>query len=251
MIYGMYLSTAGAKAQSQRQDVIANNIANVDTTGFRRQFFAARQRWDHMSEVGASAPASADDPRRIGGGVYLARTYNDLQSTGAIKPSSSASHLAIGGQGFFRVRVGRDTLLTRNGAFSFDADGTLRASDGNARLLSKKGSPIKLDPNQPFDVLPDGTVIQQGRSIGQIALVQPRNPESLERRGNNLWSYDGRDVAATGQLRQYFLESSNVEPVQEMVDLIESARAFETNIHMIQLQNDTLSQLIDRVARPA
>lgn len=251
MIYGMYLSTAGAQAQSLRQDVIANNIANVDQTGFRRQFVAARQRLDHLSELGDGPPQAADDPRRIGGGVYLARTYNDLATTGAIKPSSSASHLAIGGEGFFRVRVGRETLLTRNGAFSFDSDGTLRAIDGQARLLSKKGGPIQIDPNQPFDVMGDGTVVQEGRSVGQIAVVQPRNPDSMQRRGDSLWSYDGRDANATGQIQQFYLEGSNVEPVREMVDLIESARAFETNIHMIQLQNDTLSQLIERVARPA
>ena len=251
MIYGLYLSTAGAQAQSRRQDVVANNIANVDTTGFRRQFLAARRRLDHLGELGAAAPSEPADPRRIGGGVVAAPTYDDLHTQGPMKPSSSPTHLAVAGDGFFRIRRGGEVFLTRNGAFSLDAKGRLTTSDGRGLVLSTKGDPIQVDPNKPLHVSNDGKVVQDNRSLGEIAVVLPANERSVERRGDSLLSYDGRNRAASGRVKQYFLEGSNVEPILEMVDLIGAARAFETNVSMIQLQSDTLGQLIDRVGRPA
>lgn len=251
MLYGLYLSTAGAKAQSHRQDVVANNIANVDATGFRRQFAAARQRLDRMGELGQAGPVAANDPRQIGGGVHLFRTYNDLDTQGVIKPSSSRAHMAIQGEGFFRIQKGNNTFLSRDGAFSFGPDGSLRTSDGEGILLSREGSPFRLDANYPFEISPDNQIVQNGRPIGTIALVNPSNPDSIERQGENLFRYDGRDQAAAGTIKQGFLEGSNVDPVHEMVDLIETARAFEINVQMIQLQSDGLSRLIDQLPRPA
>jgi flagellar basal body rod protein FlgG len=250
MLYGLYLSTAGAKAQSYKQDVVANNIANLDATGFRRQFAAARARLDRQGELGQSGPMSADDPRRIGGGVHLFRTYNDLETQGTLKPSSSPSHLAIAGEGFFRVQRDGRNYLSRDGAFTFGADGSLRTNDGQGVLLSKDGAPFRLDPNIPFEVSADNQLSQNGRPMGQVAVVLPTNPESLERRGENLFSYDGRDEVAVGKVKQGFLEGSNVDPVREMTDLIETARAFEINVQMIQLQSDGLSRLIESVPRP-
>ena len=251
MIYGMYLSTSGAKAQSHRQDVIANNIANADTAGFRRLFATARQRLDRQGEQGTQGPLAMDDPRRIGGGVHLYKTYTDLDTQGNVKPSSSPSHMAIVGDGFFRVRMGQESLLTRHGGFTFSPDGTLTTSDGKAEVLSTEGSPIRLDPNQPFEVTSDNTLVQNGRAVAKIAVVAPRDPDSIEHAGDSLLRYDGKDQPAPGIAKQFFLEGSNVDPVHEMVDLIEAARGFDINVQMVQLQNDTLRTLIDQVPRPA
>ncbi|MBY0586075.1 flagellar hook-basal body protein [bacterium] len=250
MLYGLYLSTAGAKAQSNRQDVVANNIANVDATGFRRQFVTARQRLDRKGEIGQAGPIAENDPRRIGGGVHLFRTYNDLDTQGVIKPSSSRAHMAIEGEGFFRIQKGNTNYLSRDGAFSFGPDGSLRTADGEGVLLSTDGAPFRVDANYPFEVSPDNQIIQNGRPVGTIALVQPTNLASVERQGDNLLGYDGRDQPAPGNVKQGFLEGSNVDPVHEMVDMIETARAFEINIQMIQLQSDGLSRLIDQLPRP-
>ncbi len=204
MLYGLYLSTAGAKAQSYKQDVVANNIANVDATGFRRQFASARQRLDRIGEMGQGGPLSESDPRRIGGGVHLYRTYNDLDTQGAIKPSSSPAHMAIAGEGFFRIRRGNDTYLSRDGAFSFGNDGLLRTSDGEGVLMSKDGVPFRLDPNLPFEVTPDNQISQNGRPIGTIAIVRPTNIASVERTGENLLRYDGRDQPTDSLVKQGF-----------------------------------------------
>lgn len=251
MIYGMYLSTAGAKAQSQRQDVIANNIANVDTSGFRRALAIARERLDNLTAHGVPLPDDPANPRQMGGGLHLYRTCNDLSTLGTIKPSGTMSHMAISGKGFFRVRVGQETFLTRNGAFAFAKDGSLTTSNGQATLLSDKGSPIRVDPNRPFEVNQENMVVQDGRSLGTIAVVYPRDAHSVERVGDSMFRYDGQDRPMPSTVQQGFLEGSNVDPVREMVELIESARGFEMNIRMVQLQNDTLGRLVDQVPRPA
>lgn len=249
MIYGLYLSTAGARAQSTRQDVIANNVANVDTTGFRRQYLAARARLDHLAEFGAAPSIRPNDPRQIGGGVQVFKTYSDLATPGVVKPSSSPLHMAIEGKGFFRVRNGSETFLTRDGSFSLDEKGTLLASGGTAQVLTAEGTTITIDPNLPFDVTPDNQVVQEGKSLGTLDVVLPRHPDTLEHRGRNLLAGDGQTIAADARVKQYLLEGSNVEPVREMTDLIQAARAFEINVNMVQLQNDTLAQLIQSVPR--
>ena len=250
MIYGMYLSTAGAKAQSVRQDVIANNVANVDTTGFRRQFSIARARLDHQSEQGLAGPFASDDPRNMGGGVNLAKTCNDLATNGPLKPSNSQFHMAISGQGFFRVEQDRQNYLTRNGAFTMSSNGTLLTDDGRGKILSTDGGEIRLDPTIPFDVTGENQIMQEGRKVATIAIVNPKRIESLEPHGSSLYTYDGFDSPSKAKINQRFLEGSNVEPVNEMTDLIETARAFELNIQMVQLQNDTLSQLLSQVPAP-
>ncbi|MBX9655920.1 flagellar hook-basal body protein [bacterium] len=250
MIYGLYLSTAGARAQSLRQDVIANNIANVDTTGFRRQFAIARERLDQQSENGKAPPVEGNDPRNMGGGVNLAKTCNDVSTLGPVKPTDSQFHMAISGPGFFRIEQDRKTYLTRNGAFSMASDGTLLTDDGRGKLLGIDGGPVKIDPTLPFDVTGENKVMQEGRHVGTIAVVNPRQLDSLEPHGESLFTYNGFDKPSDSKIMQRFLEGSNVEPVNEMTDLIETARAFELNIQMVQLQNDTLSQLVGQVPSP-
>ena len=250
MIYGMYLSTAGAKAQSNRLDVVANNIANVDTTGFRRQFSIARARLDHLSERGYAGPFAADDPRNMGGGVDLARTVSDSVTSGPLKPSSSPFHMAISGPGYFRVEQDHQKFLTRNGSFSMRADGTLLTGNGKGTLLSTDGAEIRIDPSFPFEVTDDNRVTQSGHSVATIAVVNPKRVDSLEARGEGLYAYDGFDEPSVGKVNQGYLEGSNIEPVNEMTDLIETARAFELNIQMVQLQSDSVSQLVGQVPTP-
>jgi flagellar basal body rod protein FlgG len=167
-----------------------------------------------------------------------------------IKPSGSPSHLAIAGEGFFQIKKGQGVYLTRDGAFTFGSDGVLRTNDGTGEVLSAVGEPIKLDPNAPFDVSASNMIAQNGRNIAKVGIVFPSNPGSLKRMGENLLAYDGQDKPGRGQIKQYFLEGSNVDPVREMTDLIEAARGFELNIQMVQLQNDTLGRLVTQVARP-
>lgn len=249
MIYGMYLSTAGAKAQGLRQDVIANNLANADATGFKRQFAILQARNDHGSEFGAPPPLLADDPRNIQGGVHLVQTPGDVNTQGTAKATGRQFDFLVNGEGFFQVNRGGQTFLTRSGAFAVDARGVLVSADGQGQVVGVTGGPIRIDPAEPIGVDEAGRIFQNNNQLGQIALRTPTDPNAMVRRGDGLYQYDGPLRPSTGTIRQHMLEGSNVNAISEMVEMIETSRAFDINIQMVQLQNDGLANLLQTVAR--
>lgn len=249
MLYGLYLSTSGVKAQSWRNQVIANNVANANTDGFRQQLAVIRARDAHAQEFGAPDAVYPDDPTRIGGGVHMYEAPTDIESKGPLKRTNRQTDFAIRGDGFFQVRRGGVTFLTRDGSFSLNDDGTFVTSDGSGELLTSGGSPLQVDANQPFEVDSTGQVFQNGIGLGQIAVVSPTIPDAIAREGNGLLRYDGPTQDAEASIEQGSLEGSNVEPILQMQELIESSRVLEMNVNMIQLQNDTLATLIQTVPR--
>lgn len=249
MLYGLYLSTAGAKAQSWRQDIIANNIANATTDGFRRQFFAARERLSALGEMGAPAPVAADDLRNLGGGPAQYDAPSDLQTTGYYQTTSRPLDLAIKGRGFFHVRRDGERLLTRDGAFDLDKNGILTTADHRAQVLDVKGQRIQLDPDLPVRIGASGEVFQGESTVAQLNLGAPVDPESIERLGSNLYRFEGGYRLQDASVSQFMLEGSNVNAINEMTDMIAASRAFEMNINMIQLQNEGLSTLLQTVPR--
>lgn len=249
MLYGLYMSTAGAKAQSQRQDVIANNVANADTTGFKRQFAIIQARNDHLSEFGFPPPRVPSDPRQMDGGVRMLQTAGDQTTQGVAKPSSRQLDLMVHGEGYFQVQRNNETFLTRSGSFTVNSLGQLSRADGEGIVLSANSAPILIDPNIPVAVDADGTVFQNGNQVGQVGLVMPESQEQLRRQGDGLYSNFGVTRAANGLIRQNMLEGSNVNAVTEMTELIETARAFDINIQMVQLQSDGLANLLQTVPR--
>ena len=250
MIYGLYLSTAGAKAESWRHDIIANNVANSNTTGFRQQFALVRQRLAHEIEHGGAAPTLPGDPQHIGGGLHMFESPNDLQTQGTMKYTGRNLDLAVQGEGFFEVRGDQGEFLTRNGSFAVDAQGNVTTADGSAQLLAS-GGPLKVDPNVPLEISNDGQVFQNGVGLGRIGISVPQDEYTLQPRGNSLFSYVGALRPAGGSIAQNYLEGSNVEPIEQMVDLIDASRAFQININMIQLQDQGLSTLLQTVPRVA
>jgi flagellar basal body rod protein FlgG len=248
MLYGLYLSAAGAKAQSWRQDIIANNIANVDTTGFRRQLAVLRRRLSHEAELG-SQPTSPADVRNLEGGVHMYETPTDLGTPGLIKNTGRQLDLAILGAGFFQVQQGAQTFLTRNGAFTQDEQGYLATADGGARVLGINGEPIRLDSSAAVVINPDGQILQNNVPVARIAVQAPQQPERMIRTTGSRFAYTGELQPGGGVVAQGHLEGSNANPIHEMTELIAAARNFELNMRMIQLQNDTLADLLQTVPR--
>lgn len=249
MLYGLYLSTAGVKAQSWRTDIIANNVANASTDGFRQQFAVMRARAAHAQEFGTAAPIAPDDLNRIGGGIHMYEAPTDLVTQGPIRRTNRQTDLAIRGPGYFQVRRDGNTYLTRDGSFALDGQGFLTTSDGTGQLLTTGGTPIQLDANVPIDIDETGQVFQNGIGLGQIAVVNPTQPNAVIRHGNGLLEYNGAIQPTQAGIEQGSLEGSNVQPILEMQELIESSRILELNVNMIQLQSDTLSTLIQTVPR--
>jgi flagellar basal-body rod protein FlgF len=250
MPYGLYISAEGAQAQSTRMEVIANNLANVDTVGFKRELAIFQARHAEAIAQGLQTPGAGtiDD---VGGGVVVRQTKTD-HSAGLLKRTGSPADVAIDGPGFFQVRKGGDTLLTRAGNFRLTSKGELVTQQGYA-VLGDGGSPVVVDPdNGPWEVDAFGAIQQQNVSPQNLALVKPASYGNLVKVGENLF----RPVTAAKPLAEGerhvasgYVELSGVRPTTEMTELIETSRLLEANVNMMKTQDQMMSGLVSRVLK--
>jgi flagellar basal-body rod protein FlgF/flagellar basal-body rod protein FlgG len=248
MPYGLYLSGAGADVQRQRLEVLANNLANVNTAGFKRELAVLQSRAAEEIEQGTAHPGSKS-LNDLGGGVRVRETKTDF-SQGMMQDTGKDTDLAIEGEGFFQVSGEAGPLLTRAGDFALDPTGRLVTTTGR-EVLSADGGPIVLDPRFPVQVSAQG-VVSQGDVAVPLSLVKPGSPADLVKVGENLFRpLDAVQEIPPAERRvhQNMLERSTVRPVLEMVQLIETSRVYETNIRMIQHQDEMSGQLLGRVLR--
>jgi flagellar basal-body rod protein FlgF len=250
MLYGLYHSAQGIQAQSSRVDVIANNVANAGTSGFKRDFalFQSHRPFDVENGTGSEPPGNQ---YALSGGVSTAQIATDF-STGPIIRTGSAYDVALTGHGFFQVTDGQQKYLTRNGQFTVAHNGELVAQGSGMRVLSNKGVPITIpqDTTQ-VDISDDGTLTSTGSDgtrsqLARLALVQPASEGQLQKIGNSLYRAND-EVSPAGselQVRQGYIEGSGVSPVSEMVEMIQASRAVEANVNMIKFQDDALDRLL-------
>jgi len=249
MPYGLYLSAAGANAQSHRLEVLSHNMANINTPGFKPHLALLQSRASQAIEDGSSLPGSGsvDD---ISGGVGIKPTVTQF-SQGPIRQTGKRTDFAINdSESFFAVEHDGKQLLTRAGDFLFDARGTLVTPNGDP-VRGANGGQININPALPYEVADDGAIVQTG-ARQQLLLVKPRSLGDLSRVGENLYESltpvdevpNERRAVVSGAL-----ESSAVEPTGAMMQLIEASRVYEANIRMIQTQDESMGQLIGRVLR--
>jgi flagellar basal-body rod protein FlgF len=248
MPYGMYISAEGAAAQAQRLEVIANNLANVDTAGFKQDVPTFQARFAEAIQRG-QAQAGDRSINDIGGGVTVIDVQTD-HSTGQLKHTGNDLDLAINGQGFFHIR-GEDgeQYLSRAGNFALDTQGRLVTQNGHRPVLDQGGSEIVLSHEVPMSISADGFISQAG-TIYALGMSQPESLDKLVKVGNNLFRPLGNVqplALAERNIRQGYLEMSGANPVRQMMAMIETTRAFEANTRMIQNQDTMLGSLISRV----
>jgi flagellar basal-body rod protein FlgF len=251
MIYGLYLSAMGVLTHSNRQDVIANNLANAETVGFKRDLALFREQFTEarLRSLNVSSRSNAT-LEGIGGGLAYAPTYTDL-SQGEIETTGNPLDVAVDGNGFIAVRDGTETRLTRDGRFTTDREGYLATSVGGHRVLDNKSQPIKLESG-PVSVAKDGTITQSDKPIGTIGLFDVAKPETLIKRGGGLFGGGDLDKnlhPATGQFQGGALERTNVEPSSELAALMDTQRQLEANANMIRIQDQTLGRLVNDVGK--
>ncbi|MCA9247283.1 MAG: flagellar basal-body rod protein FlgG [Planctomycetales bacterium] len=261
----LYTAATGMESLETKLDVIANNLANVNTIGFKRDranfedlFYRHEQLPGKTDSAGQLTPTGI----AIGLGSRVSSTQTDFDQ-GAFQASQNELDIAIEGDGFFQVDdPSGETMYTRAGNFSINANGALvMGSAQTGRLIQPN---ITFPPDTTgVSISAEGIVeIQQAGSstltqLGQIQLAHFVNPQGLEKVGENLY----RETAASGSavignpgtvgigvLRQGAIESSNVEPVQELIDLITTQRAFELNSQAVQA-GDQILQLISNLRR--
>ena len=252
MIYGLYLSATGVLTSSYRQDVIANNLANAQTVGFKRALAQFQQR---PTEAQESGDMQNTNPmlEGIGGGLFVAPTGVDF-TQGQIEATGNHLDVAIHGRGFFAVRKGEDTFLTRNGRFMLDRDGYLSLADERGhRVLDANGKSIQLGPvsQSRINIADDGSVTVDEQLVSRIALLDVPDESQLVPAGGTLMN--GAEVAklkpASSTMHAGYLEESNVDPMSELTQLIAAQRQLEANANMIRYQDQTLSKLVNEVGK--
>jgi len=255
MIYGLYLSSQGANAQATRLDVIANNLANASTHSFKRDLavFQAHEPFDVKHGNGNEPPGRLN---QSAGGLSVAEVVTDFRN-GPLTPTGGTYDLALSGPGFFRVSDGQQEFLTRNGRLTVDANNELVMQDTGYQILNNGGEPIAIPEDAArIEVAADGTIHSANSEgltsvVGQLALARPESFDELSKVGDSLYTTVQTPLPADGevQVQQGFLEESGTRPVLEMLDMIEASRGFETNVTMIQTQDEALGRLLQSIHR--
>jgi flagellar basal-body rod protein FlgG len=237
MLEGLYSAAAGMAAQQQHMDAVANDLANVDTTGYKSLRTGFRDLL--YTQAGKAAGTRVD----VGAGAAATQLGRSL-GQGAMQTTGRSLDVAISGQGFFQVRTrGGQTALTRDGNFHLDSGGRLVNSTGD-RVQPAITVPAGTSEDQ-VSIASDGTVNVAGKQVGQLRLVSVRSPEGLAAAGNNLFSAtaaSGPVRAVTGaNLQQGYLEGSNVDMSDAMVGMMDAQRGFEMASKAIQMQDEMAS----------
>ncbi len=250
MYYGLYLSAAGATAQGQKVEVLSNNLANVDTVGFKRELAILEARDSEAIERGLASRGSRST-NDVGGGTGQTETATDFH-VGTLRSTGIQTDMALEtANAFFVVQRGQEKLLTRAGNFQLSSEGVLQTREGDP-VLSSDGGPIQLNSSLPWEMLSGGAISQAG-DTRELALTQADKLSALEKVGQNYFSAPENSLsplpAEDRRVRRGFLEMSGVNPIQEMVDLIAAQRAYETGTRMIQNHDSMTSSLISRMLR--
>jgi len=232
-----------------RQAVIANNLANVETPGFKREIASFSERLiEARTRIGALRQGIFAE---MTGGVWPARTCVDWQP-GPIDVTGNPLDVAIVGDGFFAVQTPDGPGYTRVGRFTVDAQGRLVTATEGWIALDEQGGEIAVPLGaQKVSIGADGTVLADGKRVARLRVVRFDDPSSLRKVGKGLLAAQAQPKSISARLRVGALEGSNVEPMHEMAAMIEAYRAYELNAQLISLQDATLGRLINDVARPS
>lgn len=213
--------------------VVANNIANLSTTGFRAE------------DVIFSEHVAALDGGHRSLSMATAAAHNVVSSQGTLTQTGGPFDLAIEGEGFFLIETPAGERLTRAGAFTPNENGDLVTMDG-FRVLDSGGAPVFIPQGAgPVGIAPDGTISAGGQPVGQIGLVVPADATGLVREdGVRFRSEEGFDPAPEGRMLQGFLEESNVNPILEIGRMIEVQRAYELGQSFMDKEDERIRSAI-------
>jgi flagellar basal-body rod protein FlgF len=255
MIRGLYTSGWSMLANNKKMDVLSNNLANVNTTGYKKDTVVFESFPDMLTRRINDSQSFSNISGRIGsmqlgndvGEIFTYYTQGNLVRTDnnsdlAIKDSDTA---------FFTIEVLDDQgnateYYTRDGSFVVNANNQLITKDGHA-VMGEEG-PIYLNGGD-FIVEADGTIIQGWDVIDRLLIREFADPSTLRKYGNNLVSRTAETVEQefSGTIQQGFLEQSNVDIVREMIDMISVMRAYESNQKILQAQDETLEKAVNEV----
>jgi flagellar basal-body rod protein FlgF len=267
---GIYTALSGAMAQTLKMDTIANNIANVNTTGFKRdqqtfgEYLTAVEKEQQVMNV-PRVPASIESFYDMNGGdksfVDSAGTYTNFEQ-GSLKTTGGKLDVALDGPGFFEISTPQGIRLTRAGNFTIDGNGQLVNKDGNPVLLesadgvdlsgadsqSLEQRTVKFSGKDQVYISDAGEVFDGETKMGKLSVLNVLNSESLQKVGNN--NYDFKPNMApqvvavkNPSMKQGFIEASNVNIIHEMTDMIMAQRVFEGTQKAMKTYDDMADKL--------
>ncbi len=257
MNYGMYLAASGALTSMHRLDALTNNLANVNTTGFKPHAPAVRQREVARVEDGLGRMDSNAMLERLGGGVQLARTRIGF-AQGALKQTGNPLDLGIQGDGFLMIRGDMsgneaELHLTRDGRLTLAADGTIVQGTTGRPVLGLGNQPVRVDPAKSITIDGDGTIRQDGIGVGQLRFVDVPDRQRLSKAGDGLFRLSNDAIEglrpAEGRIHQGELEGSAVDEIRALMQVQAAASDARSNLAMIDYHDRLMDRAINRLGR--
>ncbi|MCL1935613.1 MAG: flagellar hook-basal body protein [Defluviitaleaceae bacterium] len=256
MIRGLYTSAMGMAVQMSSLDVVANNLANANTNGFRNAT-AVQQSFPDMLMLSLNSVPNNPIHRvhPVGGtghGVVVSNISVNF-AQGPFENTGGDLDVALSGDGFFSVETILPSgeavqMFTRNGAFTVNTDRHLINFNGD-RILNTDGTPILL-PDGEIVIEANGVIRVNGDILTTLGIVNFEDPSLLRQHGYNLFAQNNAEIIPfTGSVEQGYLERSNVNVVREMVQMINISRAYELNQRMVGIADQTLGQAVNEIAR--
>jgi flagellar basal-body rod protein FlgF len=235
------MAAAGMQSRMQSLDLVANNLANSSTGGYKSdgEFFTL-----------FTSEAAGEDESGPSAVPMIQRQWTDF-GQGLLEPTNNPLDFGISGKGFFVVQGSSGPLYTRNGHFRFSNSGALVTNE-EYPLLQQNGQPFKVNTSQPLEVARNGDVSQSGKLIGTLKVAQFETPSALTKYGANYFSNStGQDVGdgAGAQIYQGKIEASNVSAAHGAVRIVGLSRQFEMMQKAISISNDMGKKAIEEVAK--
>ncbi len=262
MVRGLYTAASGALVAQSQVDVIANNLANVNTAGFKRSLLQVQAQPVREISRYQTDPGRAPGARvnGVATGAYVGTLGSGSQvydtpaifEQGLISATGNPLDVALSGPGFFTVRDGNGAVsYTRDGGFVEDAQGYLTAQNGD-RVLDRNGQPIQLPQQGAFQIVRDGTISVNGTPQGQLGIVEFANLTALRPQGSQRFvdtGAAGPRVGTNTSTLQGSLEKSDADVVGSMTALINAERWFDANVKVVQSEDQLTGLAITNVGR--
>ena len=235
----IYLAISRQLALRNNMDITANNIANMNTTGFRSQHMLFNEYIED--------PKGADDELSF----VLDKGQYQTTTAGPMKLTGNQLDVAISGPAYIGITgPGGQQFYTRAGAFQMDAAGIITDASGNPVSDAGGGQIIVPAGSTEIKIDEQGNVSNQDGQIAQIMMVEFENLQMLEAQGNNLYATDQAGIPAENSvMKQGVLEGSNVQPVQEMTNMIDTLRTYQSVQNLLSEENDRLRDAIDKLTQ--
>lgn len=254
MLRGLYTAYTGMLNEQYRMDIMSNNLANADTTGFKKEGSTSQAYDEVMAVKIKDLSENPNTPKRLGNmslGVKIGETYTDF-SQGSLRITENTYDLALGGEGFFNIeftsKAGEtSTKYTRDGGFTLTKDGYLVTKDGDY-VLGESGR-IQLSTTAGDTIIDrEGNIYQDGNLVASLKITEFEDTNYLTHYGETMW--DAKDGAVSkdaedASVYQGYLEMSNANVVKEMVNMITISRQYEANQKMITTFDDTLEKSME------